>query len=142
MKEMPSLASSVQKPLKVPSLVRSMPKCLKLPSRARSVLKPLKVPSLARSVQKPLKVPSLARSVPPSLVWDKPEGSRPVTNHRCRPPTSWSLAARYEYRLLKVNRRPRGTRYDSPKLIVDSEVRVSTPLKLIVGSECGTTPPS
>ena len=43
-----------------------------------------------------------------------------------------SSIARYEVRLPKVNRRQRGTRYDSPKLIVDSEVRVSTPLKLIV----------
>ena len=39
-------------------------------------------------------------------------------------------------------RRQRGTRYDSPKLIVDSEVRVSTPLKLIVDSEVRvSTPP-
>ena len=51
---MPSLARSVQKPLKVPSLARSVPKPLKVPSLARSVSKPLKVPSLARSVPKPL----------------------------------------------------------------------------------------
>merc|ERR1711931_92113 len=83
------LKKKIKKPLKVRSLARSVQKPLKVPSLARSVLKPLKVPSLARSVQKPIQVPSLARSVPPSLVWDKPEGSRPVTNYRCRPPTSW-----------------------------------------------------
>ena len=36
----------------------------------------------------------------------------------------WSSLARYEVRLSKVNRRWRGTRYDSPKLIV-SEVKVT-----------------
>ena len=51
---MPTLASSVPKPLKVPSLAHSVPKPLKVPSLARSVPKPLKVPSLARSVPKPL----------------------------------------------------------------------------------------
>ena len=33
-------------------------------------------------------------------------------------------------------------RYDSPKLIVGSEVRGYDSPKLIVGSECSTTPPS
>ena len=88
--------------LKMPSLARSMPKTLKVPSLARSVLKPLKVTSLARSVPKPLKVPSLARAVPKSRVGEV-GGLQTCHYHRCRPPTSWSSAARYEYRLPKVN---------------------------------------
>ena len=38
-----------------------------------------------------------------------------------------SCTRNYEVRLPKVNRRQRGTRYDSPKLIVGSEVRGTTP---------------
>ena len=122
---MPSLARSVPKPLKVPSLARSVPKPLKVPSLARSVSKPLKKPSLARSVQKPLKVPSLARSVPKPRV-GYAGGLQTCHYHRCRPPTSW-LSVVNAVRLPQVNCRLR-MRYDSPKLIV--------------GSECGTTPPS
>ena len=109
------------------SLARSVPKPLKVPSIARSVHKPLKVPSLARSVPKTLKVPSLARSVPKPCVGEA-EGPQTRHYHRCRPPTSWSSAARYEVRLSKV--------------IVGSEVTSTDSPKLIVGSECGTTPPS
>ena len=86
---MPSLARSVSKPLKVPSHASSMPK-------------PLKEPSLTIPVPKPLKVPSLARSVPKPRV-GKAEGPQTCHYHRCRPPTSWSSAARYEVRLPKVN---------------------------------------
>ena len=64
-----------------------------MPSLARSVPKPLKVPSLALSVPKPVKVPSLARSVP------KPLSIFAVDL------LSWSSIARYEVRLLQVNRR-------------------------------------
>ena len=112
---MPSLARSVPKPLKVPSLARSVHKPLKVPSLASSVPKPLKAPSLARSVPKPLKVPSLARSGP-KLCVKEVGGLQTRHYHRCRPPTSWSSAARYEYRLPKVNRRQRGTSIDSTKV--------------------------
>ena len=74
---------------------------LKVPSLARSVSKPLKVSSLSSSVLKPLKVPSLARSVFKPRVGET-GGYQTRHYHRCRPPTSWS-AARYEYRLSKVN---------------------------------------
>ena len=71
----------------------------------------LKVPSLARYVPKPLKVPSLARSVPKPPVVEA-GGLQTCQYHRCRPPTSLSSAARYEYLL--------------PKLIVGWKVRGST----------------
>ena len=64
--------------------------------------RPLKVPSLARSVPKPLKVPSLARCVSKPYVGEV-GGHQTRHYHRCRPPTSWSSAAKYEVRLLQVN---------------------------------------
>ena len=109
----------------MPCLTRSVPKPLKGPTLAGSVPKPLKVPSLARSVQKPPKMPSFARSVPKPRVREA-GGFQACHYHRCRPPTSWSSAARYEYRLPKVNGRQQGTSTDPPKLIVGSE-RVPTP---------------
>ena len=117
----------------MPSLARSVPKPLKVPSLARSVPKPLKIPSLARSVAKPLKVPSLARSVPKPLLIElrEAEGHQPGTYEpllifAADLLPSWSSAARYEYRLPKVNRPQRGTSTDSPNLIVVNEVRGTT----------------
>ena len=121
-----------------------MPKPLKVPSLARSVPKPVKMPSLARSVAKPLKVPSLARSVPKPLLIElreagghQPGRYEPLLIFAAGLLLSWSSAARYEYRLSKVNRRQRGyeyrlpkinrrqrgTRYDSTKSIVSEKVK-------------------
>ena len=84
-----------------------------MPSLARSVSKPLKVPSLACSVPKPLKVPNLARSVPKLSVGEA-EGLQTRHYHCCRPLPDGRRQRRYEM-------------YDLPKLIFDSEVRVTTP---------------
>ena len=92
---MHSLARSVLKPDKMPSLARSVPMPLKVLSLARSVPKPLKVPNLARSVPTPVKVRGFSRSVPKPRVGEA-GGLQTCHYHRCRPPTSWSSAARYE----------------------------------------------
>ena len=104
------------------------------------------MPSLARSVLKPLKVPSLARSVPKPLLIElreagghQPGRYEPLLIFAADLLPSWSSAARYEVRLPKVNRRQRGTRYESPKLIVGSEVTSTDSPKLIVGSEVTST---
>ena len=108
----PSLARSVPKPLKVPCLACFLPKPLKMPSFARSVLKPLKMRSLARSVPKLLKVLSLARSVLKPFKMEQ-EG----------------VKIGCQAALFFVPR-------DSLTL------RCRPPTPLVVGSECGTTPPS
>ena len=102
--------------LKGPSLARSVPKPLKVPSLARSVPKPLKGPSLARSVPKPLKVPSLARSVPKAFKMGQEEGAKRHYALR-HEPLSIFVAASFT-------------------------LRCRPPTPLVVGSECGTTPPS
>ena len=79
-------------------------------------------------------MPSLARSVPKPLLIELREagghqsgGYEPLSIFAADLLIPWSSAARYEYRLPKVNRRQRGTSTDSPKLIVGSEVRGTTP---------------
>merc|ERR1712208_133805 len=75
----------------------------------KKIKKPLKVPSLARSVPKPLKVPSLARSVPkPLSIFGRSRRAPAVVTAIAVDP-------------LPAGRRQRGTRTDSPKLIVESE---------------------
>ena len=98
-----------------------MPKPLKGPSLAHSVPKPLKAPSLARSVPKPLKAPSLARSV-----------SKPL-----KVP---SLARSVPKPLKVLQKGAKGGLFFVPR---DSlTLRCRPPTQLVVGSECGTTPPS
>ena len=98
------------KPLKVPSLARSVPKPLKVPSLARSVLKPLKEPTLARFVPKPLSL-----------------GLQASLNLRLKARSVPKLLSSFAVDLLPAGRRQRGTSTDSPKLIVGSEVRGTTP---------------
>ena len=76
--------------------------------------------SLARSVPKPLPPEAIsARQRPPPPANRKPKLPKAQA-------AGWSSLARYEVRLPKVNRRWRGTRYDSPKLIVVGEVPGTT----------------
>ena len=84
--------------------------------------------SLARSVPKPLKVPSLARSMPKPLLIELSEAGghqpgryEPLLIFAADLLPSW-LSVANAVRLPQVNRRQRGTRYDSPKSIV-SEVK-------------------
>ena len=87
--------------------------CLKVPSLARSVPKPLMgeaggpQPVYTSLFQSPLKVPSLARSVPKPRVREaggyQPGRYEPLSIFAVDLLIPWSSAARYEYRLPKVN---------------------------------------
>ena len=88
-------------------------------SKSAQLPKPLKVPSFARSVPKPLKVSSLARSVPKPL--KVPSLARSV-------PKPLFFVPRASF--------PHTSPPTSYTLWRASEA------SLVVGSECGTTPPS